>query len=513
MGLFDFFKKKGQPEKKSDEIPQGNYTKEQVQEETLFCLNILCDDVSDLKDVKKHLRAKGHDENAVIILSERALELYTKHFLKDKPDRFKLLFGNIYKYREYISMFTNMQREGNYAPISAYENAEGSLLTGFLYTIGNSPYHYSPTQAVENLENTLRNRKIEKNINSYVVLYHSRYDYNDDHSVALKEGELKAVSIIYNFGNGIAGKMALPYLNDGPEITHKGFDEFTAEQNRSIFDNNNILPGKEYFQEMVDAVAPVIEKPNGIKITKSNTLDLVNTWSGIFGFESYNQPDGSQALEDCLNAAIETKPALINDIEVRYTDFKDVRFKTVSRGRQITIFPVINTNYTIDMETREINEWENMGGLEAIITAKGKDTFGFSFFATDYAENNALYQEQVKHIINVSGIAFVLDVFKKEGLDTDIRFSDDFTMYMPNNQLRHLACFDFVGELEEFRETTLLSDSSLKAYIMKVRLITHEIKDFFTIDMYVTPENMRFTELVKGMKLTGMFQMLGQIHS
>ena len=74
------------------------------------------------------------------------------------------------------------------------------------------------------------------------------------------------------------------------------------------------------------------------------------------------------------------------------------------------------------------------------------------------------------------------------------------------------ACFDFIGELEDFRETTLLSDNSLKAYIMKVRLITNpDMKDFFTIDMYVTPENMRFKELRIGMKLTGMFQMQGQI--
>ena len=38
-----------------------------------------------------------------------------------------------------------------------------------------------------------------------------------------------------------------------------------------------------------------------------------------------------------------------------------------------------------------------------------------------------------------------------------------------------------------------------------------EIPDCFTIDMYVTPENMRFTELKKGMHLTGMFQLQGQI--
>ena len=37
------------------------------------------------------------------------------------------------------------------------------------------------------------------------------------------------------------------------------------------------------------------------------------------------------------------------------------------------------------------------------------------------------------------------------------------------------------------------------------------MKDFFTIDIFVTQENMRFTELQKGMKLTGMFQLQGEI--
>lgn len=83
---------------------------------------------------------------------------------------------------------------------------------------------------------------------------------------------------------------------------------------------------------------------------------------------------------------------------------------------------------------------------------------------------------------------------------------------MPNNDLPGYACFDFIGQLEDFKETFFLDNNNQKGYLMNIRLITNsDMKDFFTIDMFVTPENMRFKKLTKGMKLTGMFQMQGQI--
>jgi hypothetical protein len=104
----------------------------------------------------------------------------------------------------------------------------------------------------------------------------------------------------------------------------------------------------------------------------------------------------------------------------------------------------------------------------------------------------------------------VLDVFKIP--DGDIKYAEDFAGYFPNKDVPNYGCFDFIGVLEDLKETSLLPSNSLKGYILNVRLINQpEVKDFFTIDMYVTPENMRFTELKKGMHLTGMFQLQGQI--
>ena len=78
--------------------------------------------------------------------------------------------------------------------------------------------------------------------------------------------------------------------------------------------------------------------------------------------------------------------------------------------------------------------------------------------------------------------------------------------------MAEFGCFDFVGKLEAFREISVSEDKSVKGYILKVKLITNEdFEDFFTIEMFVNKENMRFENLTIGMKLTGMFQLQGQI--
>ncbi|MCX6316761.1 MAG: hypothetical protein NTW29_05695 [Bacteroidetes bacterium] len=83
---------------------------------------------------------------------------------------------------------------------------------------------------------------------------------------------------------------------------------------------------------------------------------------------------------------------------------------------------------------------------------------------------------------------------------------------MPSKDLPNYACFDFIGLLIDYKPTSLLESNSQKGYILNVKLITHpEIEDFFSIDIFVTQENMRFKELIKGMKISGMFQMQGQI--
>jgi hypothetical protein len=422
------------------------------------------------------------------------------------------LFLAISKYNEYIVQFVGMQ-QGNYAPISAYEKPTGEII-GFLYVMGkDNSYTLSAEEVVSNMETNFEQKLATGEIKSYVILYHSQFANNGNHQLAVSDDELKAITVSYHFKTGEKGKIGLPYRFEDDSVTYQGFQNFNQEENNLIF-TTKLKEGKDYFQDREEIQVPLIENEAGLKIKKANNVDLSNTWGGIFGFESYRKPNGDQALREHFALALTNGPVFTqHNIAVSQLDYEAVTLKGISHnGTPTTILPVIKTDYVVDVVNKEITEWENVDNLEAIITGTGRDTFGISYFATDYAENRALYLTKTELNIQISGIVFVLDISTMHQSEGELQYSEDFTMYMPSNDLPGYACFDFVGELEDFRETHLLEDNSLKGYLMNVRLITHaDAPNFFTIDLFVTPENMRFRELKKGMKLTGMFQMQGQI--
>ena len=441
-------------------------------------------------------------------------------FKKENPDKTydpgvpeNMLFQSFSRYNEYINLFISLQQSGDYAPISAYEKPDGEIV-GLIYMIGeDKSYSLSTEDVIIKLESTLEKRLEDRSIISYTLYYHSRFANDGNHEPAATDDELKAITIAYNFGEGSKSKIGLPYILEENGVAYQGFQVFSPEENKIIF-NTQSIAGKEYFQERIEIKAPVRINDYGITISKSNTYNLTNTWSGIFGFEYYRQPGGTRALNDYITMVINKEAEYgENNIGIKQIEYVDLIFKVVILDDEArTIMPVIKTDRIFEVENKAINEWENVDDLEATISGGAKDTFGLWYFATDYAENKNLYQSQKKLRVKISGILFVLDIYKPTDSDQDLQFSEDFTAFIPNNDLPNYGCFDFIGELVDFRETRILEDQSFPAYIITVRLLTNpEIHDFFTIDMYITPGNMRFTELTKGMKLTGMFQMQGRI--
>lgn len=424
-----------------------------------------------------------------------------------------VLYTAFSKYNEYVVRYLGMQQQGNYAPISAYENPKGEII-GFLYVIGDDDsYSLSAGEVIERMEKSFEQKMADKNIKSYVILYHSQFANDNNHALANNDDELKAITISYHFEHGEKGKAGLPYFFENDSITYQGITNFTQAENNELF-STQIEQGKDYFQDREEITPPLTENEIGLKIKRSNNSDLSNTWCGIFGFENYRNQTGSQVLREHFALAMMSEPVLIkNNVTIKQLEYDSVILKGIlSDERPSGIVPVIKTTYSLDVVNKQITEWENAGNLHAIISGGGRDTFGLDYLATDYAENRERYHSQKAHQMNISGIVFVLDKSKPQDPNGELKYSEDFTAYMPSQDLKNYACFDFIGELEDFKETTLLENAGLKGYLLKVRLITNsDFKDFFTIDMFVTPENMRFNELVIGMKLTGMVQLQGQI--
>lgn len=428
------------------------------------------------------------------------------------------LFLLMQKYSAYVVNFIMMQSNGNYSPIAAYEKLDGEII-GYLYVMkeNDESYNLSVQQTIVKMEEEFEKRISENQIKSYTIFYHSQFDNNDNHSVANNDNEFKAISIKYKSNNKLAGYTAVPYTFQKDEIVFQTILGLTAEQHQSIF-KTQLEQGKNYFQDRIVMTPEIKVNEFGLKIKKVNNGDLRNTWAGIFGFNSHRTPEGQQRLREYAAVAFTQNPKIqLDDITIHEWDNGHLVLKAIKKGGEmITFMPVVKTSYTVDVVNKQINEWDNVQNLEAVITGGGRDTFGLKYFATDYAENRKTYLTNKKLDIRLSAILFVLD--KKETTPPENQpedsppLSEDFAAYMPHEELYEFGCHNFIGILEDHKELNNLQMGSLNGYLLKIRLINHpEIKDFFTIDMFVNKENMRFEKLENGMSLTGMFQLQGEI--
>ncbi|MCE4065836.1 hypothetical protein LXM63_12085 [Chryseobacterium gleum] len=474
MGIFDFFKKKNNNQENGSTLVQEMKMPEEKIVEVV--------------------------EEVVETIPEISSQPAEEPKVNEEYEKIKV-------YNDYIVYSIALQLRGEYTPISAFEKENGEV-EGFAYMVTEDAYALAPQQAIAQMEEKFENELQEGKIRSYMILYHSQFDNNGNHNPATQDGEFKAISLAYHFAGSDKTKTGLPYIFENQNITYKGFAEFSHEENNEIM-NHQLIDGKDYFPNTEGIAAPEMTNEAGIIIRKSNVHNLVNTWSGVFGHQNFQTKDYGQYLSTVLMQSTVSDPA---GEAKNKTEFEDVRFKTIVTDELSTIIPEVKTDYTLDFETRSIREWENALNLQAIVAGPARDTFGVWFFATDYAENRNIYMTQPHQKVNISGIIFILDVHTNTDLPDGTKMSEDFTTYAPSQDLPNYACFDFIGQVVDCKETELLEDGSVKGYILKLKLITNEEnEDFFTIDAFVNKENMRFETPAKGMKVTGALQLQGKI--
>ncbi|WP_185289458.1 hypothetical protein [Chryseobacterium lactis] len=476
MGIFDFFKKKNsRQENVSTPVQEIDRAEEKIAVEVM--------------------------EEVVETTPEITQEI------PSQPQPVNENYEKIKTYNDYIVYSIALQLRGEYTPIAAFEKENGEI-EGFVYMVTEDAYALPVHEAISKMEEKFENELQEGKVRSYMILYHSQFDNNDNHSPATQEGEFKAISLSYHFKGADKAKTGLPYIFENETVTYKGFAEFSHEENNGIM-NHQLIDGRDYFTNTEGIAAPETTNEAGIIVRKSNVHNLVNTWSGIFGHENFQTKDYGQYLSAVLMQSTVADP--LGESKSK-TEFEDVRFKTIVTDELSTIIPEVKTDYTLDFETRSVREWENALNLQAIVAGPARNTFGVWFFATDYAENRNAYLTQPHLNINISGVVLILDAHQDTDLPDGTKMSEEFTTYMPSQTLPNYACFDFIAKVVDFKETTLLEDGSVKGYILKLKLITHEeSEDFFTIDAFVNKENMRFENLTKGMKVTGAVQLQGKI--
>lgn len=483
MGIFDFFKKKNnRQEDVSTPVQQKEMPEEVIVEEKVA--------------------------EVVETVPETVLETPVQPQAVEER-KVNELYEKIKIYSDYVVYSIALQLRGDFAPISAFENENGQV-EGFAYMITDPTYGLPPQVVLSNMKEKFENELKEGKIKSYAILYHSQFNDDGNHALAINPEDLKAITLSYHFAGSEEGKIALPYAFENENVTFKGFAEFSHDENNELM-NTQLVEGKEYFTNREEIKSPEITNEAGILIRKSNVHSLANMWGGIFGFQNFQAQErySQYLMETMALCRVEEIPA---DEKAKHTEFTDIKFKTFISEDFNTIYPVVKTDFSLDFETKEIREWENVENNEAIVGGVGRDTFGLWFFPTDYFENKNKYQTQNKLNINISGIIFVLDLHESFELPDGTKTDDEFTAYKPSQDLPDYGCVDFIGKVLEIKESELLPDGSVKGFILKLRLITNsETEDFFTVDAFVNKENMRFAALRLGMQVAGAMQLQGKI--
>lgn len=484
MGIFDFFKKKdNRQENVIAPVQQQEMPVEEIVEEKVV-------------------------EEVVEVVPETVLETpVPTQAMEEKT--VNELYEKIKTYSDYIVYSIALQLRGDFAPISAFENLNGEV-EGFAYMITDPTYGLSPQLVLGNMREKFENELKEGKIKSYAILYHSQFNGDGNHALAVNPEDLKAITLSYHFNDSEAGNIALPYAFENENVTFKGFAEFSHDENNEIM-NTQLVDGKDYFTNREEIKSPESTNEAGILMKKSNVHSLANMWGGIFGFQNFQTQEkySEYLIHTMAMCKADTIPA---DEKAQRTDFTDVKFRTIMSGDFNTVYPEVKTNFSLDFETKEIREWENVENNEAVITGVARDTFGLWFFPTDYAENKNKYQTQNKLNVNISGIIFVLDLHQSFDLPNGTKTDEEFTAYKPSQDLPDYGCIDFIGKVLDIKESELLPDGSVKGFMLKLRLITNsEVEDFFTVDAFVSKENMRFAGIGLGMQVAGAMQLQGKI--
>ncbi len=275
---------------------------------------------------------------------------------------------------------------------------------------------------------------------------------------------------------------------------------------------------KDQAKEKKEIPAPPKEQAESIEIIALDNGSHGDHFGGLIGFPFLNTEEAGtfinqyMALASTQKATMENEIASIHDAKFSEGDGDSDKLgiRTIkTQDKLVSAYPYLQTEYTVPFGTKQIFEWSHIGNLEAEVKGGGRDTFGFGFFATDYAVNRAQYRANKNLNIKVSAIGLVLD---KSDL-TEIggqKVSEGFASYMPSQDIPRPTYYDFIGVLIDYQAIKIAANNT--GYILKVKLINHEEDpNFFTVDLFINQENMRIDHLEKGMRITGALWFQGEI--
>jgi len=417
-------------------------------------------------------------------------------------------FELISQYAEYLVIHIKNQKNNNYSPIAAYDD-KNSGVNGYLYLAEDMSYNLSAEEVISKMHTEFQTRLASDKIKSYMIFYHGQI-YRE--GINPEDDGLNCIFIDYQTSRGEKGNYKMPYTWNNSELNYFPISDLSAEQT-SMLTATSLKEGKisDYFQEQVQIKPQIETNAIGIKIKKVNNGDFENTWGATLGFNTL-QKDGRQIRMEHYAACVSTNSInSANNFREFELSYDGIRFKAIETSQVKMFFPSIPQDKSLSFVTKEIHEWYNFNKLVAVVIGNGKDTFGLKFLATDYFKNSEKYKGAKQHDISLGGFGYVLDKYTSIN-SSDPKFSNDFCAYKPHKELNEFGCFDFIGEVLKVDNQQILDNRSINGKLIKIKLINNpEIDDFFNLDVFFCDENMRIKDINVGMRITGMFQLTGNI--
>jgi len=249
------------------------------------------------------------------------------------------------------------------------------------------------------------------------------------------------------------------------------------------------------------------ERNTNVRLEHINEGNHGDHWAGIFGFSNfYDNPQvGSKLLS--LLSTTGKKQMIDKFYEETRIDLGSIEFLSITRKQKIqTSYPIVKSTVTVDSISKTIKEWKHVNGIEAQIEGKCKNTFGISYFATDYLKNKEKYASTLAQDIQLSGVAYSIhSATPMEG------FAENFVGYTPSKEYGKFSVIDFVGEIVDLKHLQI-PEYSIEGYIARIRLIQmDEDKDFFCLDTFVNKSTIQTEEFEIGNRISGMIWIQGRI--
>jgi len=343
--------------------------------------------------------------NGITIISfykKRQSNMSTTGVANTNDDATQAVFRLVSKYTKHLRCYQVLASRGSVAPVSAYETADGAI-TGRLF-LSDKSYDVSVPDVLVRMTKHYEQRLENKEIESYTIMYHSTAGRRP----AIAFDSMKAISVQYRSAS-LDGAVDLAFdriqANDSVRVVFRPIAEF-EEQGVTL--PNVELTGQDLagaFPERISLRPKEIVSEAGIKLTVSNTARMGGAWQGIFG-----SVGGMNFLVPWLKDIAEGEGRKLESGHTLHEkEFADIAIKVLVRQQEpkvmLTACPVVKTERSIPTVTTAIDEWEHVEGKEAVVTCGGRGTFLLKYYATDYAERRAIYQEKKNTCVRLSAIA------------------------------------------------------------------------------------------------------------